>query len=181
MGPILDRALFYNFEQKENMYKNIICLFLGLGLIVSCAEDPSSQWEETNLIEYGVPLKIKAPDSIEVKKSSLAGMEDITIKGDNAYSLQIFASEVNTRDLGVLVSEQRSLVQEENYFRAFEKEWDAGFIYSMQLDSNTITYDFRHIRLQGDKQYIFQAGMMDSHTQEEIERLVSAVRMENKK
>ena len=158
-----------------------MCCFLAVAFFAACAEDPSSQWEETNLIEYGVPLKIKAPDSIEVKKSSLAGMEDITIKGENAYSLQIFATEVNTRNLGVLVSEQRSLVQEENYFRAFEEEWDEGFIYSMQLDTNTITYDFRHIRLQGDKQYIFQAGMMESHTKEEIERLVSAVRMEDKK
>lgn len=159
----------------------IIFFILILALsFYGCESDPSADWTERNLIEYGVPLKIKAPDSIEVKKSSLAGMEDITIRGEDNYSLQIFAMETNTRDLNVLVSEQRSLVQEEDYFRAFEEEWDAGFIYSMEIDTNTISYDFRHIRIQGDKQYIFQAGMMDSHSLEQIKRLVAAVRMEEK-
>jgi hypothetical protein len=149
--------------------------------MIACQQDPTAEWEKQSLIEYGVPLKIMAPDSIEVRKSNLGGLQDITVKGPENFNLQIFASEVSSLNLSTLVSEQRNLVQEENYFRAFEEEWDAGFIYSMQIDSNTISYDFRHIRIQGDKQYIFQAGMLGNHSKEVIKSLVSAVRIEKEK
>ena len=154
-------------------------MFIAAFCLLSCSADPSNQWEETNLIEYGVPLKIQAPDSIEVKVGKLGDMQDATIKGPGGYSLQIFGMNISTTQLSTLVSEQRDLVQDEAYFKKFEDEWPAGFMYSTQIDSSKVSYDFRHIKVQGDKQYVFQAGIYGSKSKEQIQRLITAVREEN--
>jgi len=145
-------------------------------LLTACGSDPSSQWKETNLIEYGLPLKVSAPDSIDVKVGKLGDMQDVTIEGPDGYSLQIFGMNINTTQLSTLVSEQRDLVQDEAYFKKFEEEWDAGFMYSTQIDSAQMSYDFRHIKVQGDKQYVFQAGIYGSKSKEQIQRMIDAVR-----
>jgi len=161
----------------KNRFPFLILLIL---LIAACASDPSAQWKETNLIEYGVPLKVNAPDSIDVKVGKLGDMQDVTIKGPDGYSLQIFGMNINTTQLATLVSEQRDLVQDEAYFKKFEEEWDAGFMYSTQIDSAKVSYDFRHIKVQGDKQYVFQAGLYGSKSKEQIQRMIDAVRQEGK-
>jgi hypothetical protein len=71
-------------------------------------------------------------------------------------------------------------MEEEEYFNAIEKEWEEGFIYSMAIDSNDLSYDFRHIRLKGDKMYVFQCGMMGQNSREVVDRLAAAVQRKKK-
>lgn len=155
--------------------------YIGLGLALtvlffSCAPDPSENWTEHNLIGEGVPLKVKGPEDLEVKVSTLGTMQDITLKGSDDYSLQVFGMDVQTTDVEELVEEQKTMVREEAYFEDVVEEWEEGFIYSLQIDSSALDYDFRHVRLKGDKAYIFQCGMLGRNSKEKVDRLVEAVR-----
>ncbi len=155
--------------------------FIGLGLIFTfifsaCSPDPSEDWVEHNLIGEGVPLKVLGPEDLEVKVSTLGTMQDITLKGSDDYSLQVFGMDVQTTNIEELVEEQKDMVREEAYFEKIEKEWEKGFIYSLQIDSAALDYDFRQLRLKGDKVYIFQCGMLGRNSKEKVDRLVKAVR-----
>jgi len=152
--------------------------FILTGLLFSCASDPSDDWVEHNLIGEGVPLKVKGPEDLEVKVSTLGTMEDITLKGKDDFSLQVFGMNVQTTDIEKLVKEQQDMILEEAYFEEVVEEWDEGFIYSYQIDSSELDYDFRHLRLKGDKVYVFQCGMLGRNTKEKVDRLVKAVREE---
>jgi hypothetical protein len=155
--------------------------FIGLGLIFTfifsaCSPDPSEDWVEHNLIGAGVPLKVLGPEDLEVKVSTLGTMQDITLKGSDDYSLQVFGMDVQTTNIEELVEEQKDMVREEAYFEKIEEEWEEGFIYSLQIDSAALDYDFRQLRLKGDKVYIFQCGMLGRNSKEKVDRLVKAVR-----
>ncbi|NBB88953.1 MAG: hypothetical protein GVX96_04090 [Bacteroidetes bacterium] len=153
----------------------ILSFFLFL---TSCAPDPTENWVEHNLIGEGVPLKVFGPEDIEVKVSQLGTMDDITIQGSDDYSLQIFGMDIQTTNMELLLAEQREMVEEEGYFKEIVKEWESGFIYSQEIDSNTVNYDFRELRVKGDKMYVFQCGMLGQNTREHVDRLVKAVRGE---
>lgn len=155
--------------------------FIGLGLIFTfifsaCSPDPSEDWVEHNLIGEGVPLKILGPEDLEVKVSTLGTMQDITLRGSDDYSLQVFGMDVQTTNIENLVEEQKDMVREEAYFEKIVEEWEEGFIYSLQIDSAALDYDFRQLRLKGDKVYIFQCGMLGRNSKEKVDRLVKAVR-----
>ena len=156
-------------------------ILIGLSLIFvfifsACAPDPSENWMEHNLIGEGVPLKVLGPDDLEVKVSQLGTMQDITLKGSDDYSLQVFGMDVQTTNIEELVEEQKDMVREEAYFEKIEEEWAEGFIYSLQIDSAALDYDFRQLRLKGDKVYIFQCGILGRNSKEKVDRLVKAVR-----
>lgn len=145
---------------------------------ISCAPDPTENWVEHNLIGEGIPLKVSGPEDVEVKVSQLGTMDDITIQGSDDYSLQVFGMDIQTTNIEELVEEQREMVEEEGYFQEIVKEWESGFIYSQEIDSNAVNYDFRELRIKGDKMYVFQCGMMGQNTRENVDRLVKAVRKE---
>lgn len=123
-----------------------------------------------DLLEYGIPITIEVPDSAKVKTMDWGIQKDISIGGAPGYSLQIFSSQVSTHDMAVAIKDLRQTVEDGVYFSKFIKEDTDGFIFEMMIDT-VINYDFRHLKIQGDREYLFQAGMSDTFTREEIEKL----------
>ena len=152
------------FNWNKSIY---IFLFIGM---VACTNNTQLQFGEKDLLQYGLPITIQAPDSIEVKTMDWLVQKDITIKGPDWYSLQIFSSKAQSNKVDDVLASQKSTVQEGTYFDQFILEEQDGFIYRLKIDSLT-NYDFRHIKIQGDNEYIFQAGMMGSYTLDQIEQL----------
>ncbi len=158
-----------------------IITVIAIGMVFShCTPDPTDDWVEHNLIGEGLPLKVFAPKDAEIKVGTLGTMDDITIKGADNYSVQILGMDAQTTKMETLVQDQKQLVEEEEYFNVIEKEWEEGFIYSMAIDSSDLSYDFRHIRLKGDKMYVFQCGMMGQNSRVVVDRLAAAVQRKKK-
>ncbi len=157
----------------------IVMLALILGFS-ACQQDEMDQWRSTDLLPYGIPLSIKTPDSIDVETSDMGGlMQDVTIKGGENYYVQIYASDAETTDISKVKAEQLSEVKSNRYFSQIVEEEEAGFIYQTQIDSIT-NYGFRYIRVQGDKEYIFQTGMTGMYSLEEVRRMYEAVKPESR-
>lgn len=156
--------------------KNYLLLFLLLAL-ASCQSEPEDNYTELDLLKYGVPVTIMAPDSNTVKSSDLGGvMKDVTIKGEGNYDLQILASSTNSSDIARAKAEALANVKGSRYFSKIIDETADGFVYEMQLDSTQVYYGFRHILLQGDQEIIFSQGMTSTLSQEEAQRIYEAVR-----
>jgi len=157
---------------RKSIYRALI-----LTTFFACQTDSTSELQPTDLLEYGVPITIMAPDTIEVETRDMGGvMKDITITGGDNYSLQIYATDAETTDLSELKSQQIQEVKSNRFFSKIVEEEEAGFIYETQIDSNNINYGFRYIRVQGDKEYVFQTGMVGSFSRPDVERMYEAVK-----
>lgn len=159
----------------KNCY--LLVLLLPLLTLFSCQNEPGDNYTELDLLEYGVPVTIMAPDSSTVKSSDLGGiMKDVTVKGEGNYDLQVLASSTNSSDVARAKAEAIANVKGKRYFSKIVDEAEDGFVYEMQLDSNQIYYGFRHIVLQADQEIIFSQGMASTLSREEAERIYGAVK-----
>lgn len=154
-----------------------ITLLLLLG---SCQSSPTADLSPKDLMPYGIPVTVLAPDSVAVKSSDLGGIiKDVTLKGeDGRYDLQVMASSATSNDLARVKAEQLASVKGSRYFSKLIKEEANGFLYEMALDSTTLNYGFRYIVLQGDQEIVFQSGMASTLALEEAERMYEAVKQQ---
>lgn len=130
----------------------------------------NTHWVEKDMLQYGVPITIEIPDSAEVKVMDWGVQKDITIVGDDWFNLQVFSSRASTHDRKKLKGELLGTVQQGSYFSEVTLDEDDGFIFEMQIDT-MLNYDFRHVKIQGDQEYIFQAGMSGTYSKAEAEKL----------
>ena len=145
-------------------------------VLVSCSSAPDSGWKEVNLIEHGIPLTIKAPENLEVERSKLAFQEDITIKGENGYDLQVFISDAIVNSTEAAIQNHKELVSDNPFFSQYIQEDPDGFIYQNQLDSTHTSFGFRYVKLMGGKEYVFQEAMMGTFEQDQITAMYEGVR-----
>ncbi|MEM9824218.1 MAG: hypothetical protein AAF985_24245 [Bacteroidota bacterium] len=160
------------------MFKNKNLPLLAFGtllLLFACQQSPTKSWQPLDLLKYGVPITIMAPDSAKVKTMDLLVQKDVTIKKGEDYYVQIFSSDATTSDHKKILAELKADVKNNPYFSKFLLEEDKGFIYETVIDSTHYNYGFRHIRIQGDREYIFQTGLIGNFDQEQVEAMYDAV------
>ncbi len=173
------------FLRKEPNYtmlnispmKKLLPLFAILLFIFSCQpQDTIGDLKPLDLLKYGVPISINAPDSAVVKKTKIGDWDDITVK-KGEYSLQIFVRNAITNDLEKIKAEELALVKEEKVFSKIIKEEERGFIYETAIDSLS-NYNFKYIHLQADRVYTFQKGLADNLTQAQAENIYNSVKQQ---
>ncbi|MCB0548914.1 MAG: hypothetical protein KDD19_15145 [Phaeodactylibacter sp.] len=157
---------------KKTLLFSLIALFFA-----ACQSEPGGGLKETDLLSFGVPVTIMAPDSAVIKADDLGGglIRDITIRGADNYNVQVFATQAETSDIARLKAEQLADVKSIRYFEQIISEEEDGFIYKMAIDSSNTSYGFRYIVLQGDLEITFQTGLLGTFSQEEVERMYQAV------
>lgn len=163
--------------------KKLILILLCLTVAFSCRREEADSWQPTDLLSYGVPLVIQAPDSVEIKTRDWGGglIKDLTLQGDDNYDIQIYMSDAQTSDISKIKAEQLAEVKGNRFFSRIVKEEEPGFLYETRQDSSHTYYGFRFIFLQGDKEYIFQQGMAALLSLEETERLYQAVQPQTRR
>lgn len=158
---------------SSRSYVGILCL--GLLAFWACKEEPTAGMVELDLMSYGMPIVIKAPENPEIRKMDLLMTKDLTvIKGDD-YNIQIFESEADSRDIGIIKSRLLAEIQRNPYFYAIIRDDPAGFVYESHVDSNYVNFGFRHVRIQGDKEFVFQQGLRGKFTKEAVMAMYLAV------
>lgn len=158
--------------------KKSLLFVLAIILMWACQRNSTEQdWVENDLLQYGIPIVIMAPDSAEVNSSDLGGLiQDVTIKKGEDYYVQIYASGAETTDIAKVKSGQLSEVKSNRYFSKIVKEDADGFIYETVIDSTLTNYGFRYVRVQGDKEFVFQTGLVGNFSLEQVEKMYEAVR-----
>lgn len=150
-------------------------LALTITCLLSCKSDPVADFCQLDLLSYGMPIVIKTPENPEINKLDLVFMKDITVTKGADYSVQIFEADVSSRDISVIKTKLISEVKDNPYFSTILQNDPAGFIYENKVDSGYVNYGFRHIRLQGDKEYIFQQGLRGKFSRESVQAMYASV------
>ena len=127
-------------------------------------------------MEYGIPLTINAPDGAEVKKGDLGIFQDVTVKSGEDYYIQILGSEATNLNVNEVKNALLDDIKRTPYFSKVVEEYEEGFIFQKQIDSTNINYAFRHIKIQGDKEYIFQTGMIGKFDLDDVRLMYDAVK-----
>ena len=144
-------------------------------IVVSCKSDPLSDMKKTELMSHGFPIAMYVPEGAVIKKTDLGVMQDLTIKaGDNFY-VQIFSSDLLTLDKKVVMNEKLVEAKSHRYFSKIISEEDDGFIFEKNVDG-ILNYDFRYVKIQGDKEYVFQTGLVGNYTEEEVKVMYDSVK-----
>jgi hypothetical protein len=154
----------------------IFYLLFIVGLCFSCKQDPSSGFVERDLMSNGIPIKIKAPPEAEVKMEDYGFLKDVTVKKGEDFYIQIIESDASNYDVKALKQESLDEVKTAAFFSQILSEEEQGFIYEKKIDEETYNYDFRYIKIQGDKVYTFQRGLIGTFTQEQVEMMYNAVK-----
>jgi hypothetical protein len=151
------------------------CLYIFLILIVACKADVKDTYVIKDFTSYDFPIKFLVPDSIEIKKSDLGFMLDLTIKGPSNFNLQVFSNDATTSDITKLLEEKKQEVKLGPFFSKMIEEGDKGFIFEKKIDSTRTNYDFRVVKIQGSKEYVFQTALIGKFSLEEVTRMYESV------
>lgn len=149
--------------------------FLGLLVFFLSCSPSSSSVEELDLLAHGVPIKVKAPAGSTVIVEDLGIIKDVTITDSLKYNVQLFASNATTLNATALINDQKKIVEEASFFSKIVEESDHGFIYEKKIDEENLRYDFRYVKIQGDKQYIFQTALSGGHEEQDVRKMYESV------
>ena len=120
-----------------------------------------------------------APDSPTIKTFDLIVKKDLTIQKGDDYYIQIFMGNASVYDP---IKAKENLIAElkENnqYFTGILQEEPHGFIYETSVDSTNTSYGFKYVKIRGDKELVFQTGLLGSFTLDQVEKMYQAVKME---
>ena len=160
------------------MMRLVFFSFLTVG-VWACQNTASTDLKPLNLLSDGLPIIIQAPDSAKVVSGVLGVSQDVTVKSpaDN-FDVQIFASDAITTDLSAVKASHLAEVKSGPYFSKIIEEEPAGFIYETKFDSTTLNYGFRHLKIQGDKEYVFQTGLVGNFSLDDVRMMYEAVKNE---
>src|SRR5690606_723233 len=142
------------------------CLFI---FFISCsAEDKNLPYKD--LLSYGIPIEIQAPDSVKINTSEVGALKDVTLTGEDGYKIQIFSSPAYNNK-STAVKEYKEEISNHPQFKEFVREEPSGFVYAFQLDSTTVNYGFRYIFVKGGKEIVSQQGMLGIYTEDQAGQL----------
>jgi len=147
-------------------------------LLFACKSDSSSasNLQDFDLMKYGLPIKIKSPENPVVTSEDLGFVQDVTVKGDNNYFVQILGGTATTTDVSAIKATQLKDMKDTPYFSSVIEEDENGFIFEKKYSPERVNYDFRYVKVQGDKEYIFQTGLIGSFTLEEVKAMYESVK-----
>lgn len=125
-------------------------------------------------MKYGLPISVLAPKDVEIGKDDLGVIQGAWIKGDGYY-VQIYSSDITTTKMDRVLMDRKSEVESGTYFSKILEEDEQGFFYEKDVDGD-LRYDFRHIKILGGKEYVFQKGLIGNYTEEEVRNMYEAVK-----
>ncbi len=143
--------------------------------MTGCSNDPTSKWKETDLMQYGLPVKIMAPADIEVTRSPFSGSEEFKLTGPRGYGMNVLVLDATSPDVGEVKTELENLIKKGRYFSDFVQSDNNGFVYKITIDSLHSVFGFRKVKIQGGKQIVFQNQYMSKLTQEQAQQLYTSI------
>lgn len=144
-------------------------------MLISC-EEKGPKLVPLDLLSEGLSLKINAPVGVKIVSNDLHIMKDVTVKDSLGYNIQIFESEASSLSAEEVIAKLKEDIKASSFFDSIIKEESDGFIYKKIIDENYINYDFRHVKVRGDKQYLIRAGLTTTYELDQIEIMYNSVK-----
>ena len=146
------------------------CIFL----LFSCKSEPKVP--ALDLMKYGLPISINAPEASVVEADDMGIMKDVTVKSGDDYFIQIYSSVATSMDATKILADKKIEVEAGPFFTKIISEETNGFIYEKQITETTIDHDFIYVKIQGDTEYVFQTGLFGTFSLEQVQKMYDSVK-----
>jgi len=161
---------------RNLFFGKIYVLGLIFFLVIASCTSGKKDLKSLDLMSYGVPLKIKAPEGTKVKVKDMSIYKDITLKDDKDYFVQIISTSATTNDISKIKDERLTEVKQNPFFHKVILDEKNGFVFEKKINDTTFNYDFRFIKLQGDNQFTFQTGLFGLFTKDQALNMYESVK-----
>lgn len=151
----------------KNYPKYLLILFC-IGMLSACQGNKGPVLKPLDLLSYGFPITVMAPDSAKVQQSSIGIIEELTVEGEGNYGLLVQSSMVTITDEKAIKANELEMVKDGRYFSKVIQDNEKGFLYETVIDSTNFNYEFFYVKIQGEKEFIFRTPYDHSHTEEEV-------------
>ncbi len=159
---------------KAYVYSVLILLIFAFA---ACESGTSNNYQQLSLLKYGLAHTVLAPDSSDVKTEDWGIQKGISIQNEKEnYFVQVWVKNLTSDNLQKIKQEELKSAKENRYFAEVVQEDDDGFIFKKQIDTSLTNYDFRYIKLLGDKEITFQTGLMGSFSLGDVNKMYRAVK-----
>ena len=119
-----------------NVFRLSAYTLLAFALACSPASrGDQSDWSKLDLMPYGIPIEITAPDSARVNVTRVGEVEDVAVRneGKQPFSVQIFVQPLLLNDMAALKFNQINEVRSNPEFGKIVEEDEQGFIFSSTI------------------------------------------------
>ncbi len=153
-----------------------VLLLLMFSSFLACKDTfVTSDKNKTNLMSYGIPYSISAPDDVSITKIGSGSLADVSVKNQSGYDIQIFMGDAFTNDLTKLKQQKKESISANPFFVKIVEEYKNGFLYEKTTDDGKRTYDFVMVKILGDKEINFQCGNSKEFSEQEVKLMVKSV------
>ena len=150
---------------------------LSCFLLIRCNSKVQKDFSGLDLMKYGFPITLKAPENATVSKGRTGRISDISVKSDPDYNVHIFMSDAETTDISKIRMQQKEDVIGNPYFIKMIEEFDDGFIFEKEsVKGYGKCYDFRYIKIQGNQEFIYQTAIVGEFTEKQVKTMYESVR-----
>lgn len=155
----------------------VFSLLIVVCLLAACSSNEDGYLKPLNLLEYGVPLTIMAPDSVDINKANLVVQNEVTIKSQKSedFEIRIYFGDATTSGIDKVKAQQLQFLKDAGLHSKTILDETDGFIYESAISDTVKSYGFRRILLMGDQEYIFQSGT-GIYTQAQAEEMYHATK-----
>lgn len=163
----------------NNVFRLSTYTLLAFALACSPApRDEQGAWSKLDLMPYGIPIEIMAPDSARVNVTRVGQVEDVAIRneGTQPFSIQIFVQPMLLNDMAALKFNQINEVRSNPAFGKIVEEDEQGFVFFLNDLDGGERYHFRYVHLQADKEYVFTSDFEGRFSLEEARKMLDSVR-----
>ena len=152
---------------------NTILFVAAFFFCMSCGKEKHQDWIETDLLEFGVPVKILTPKDVDIKTSQIKG--SIVLSKGKDYGLDVYSSDATVISETEIKGELMAIVKDMRFFDSIIQEENNGFVYKLTIDSINTSYGFRKVMIQGSNQIIFQNAIMSSLDEEQAKLIYESL------
>lgn len=153
--------------------KIFISVLISIFILSACGNGAKDS--KLDLMSYGLPISIGAPEGSTVEVDDMGVWKDASIKSGDDYFVQVICSDATSLNVQKIVADKKEEAKNIPFFTKLIQEDEAGFIFEKQIDENTTDYDFVHIRIQGDKEYIYTTGLYGTFSEDAVRNMYKSV------
>jgi hypothetical protein len=154
----------------KHIFFGLICI-----IVLSCGEKPSSKQDKTSLHKYGIPVSVMLPADVGIKKTSSGNVLAVAIRNDSGYNMLVLMGAANYSSAQKAKFQQREQIVNNPAFLKIVEDYEDGFLFEWQ-GNDRIMYDFRHIKIVGDKEIVFQAGNTCECSEDDVRKMLASVK-----
>ncbi|MFZ1705554.1 MAG: hypothetical protein WAT79_14490 [Saprospiraceae bacterium] len=140
----------------------------------SCSPASNQKENKVSLHKYGFPVSIKVPKDVAFTKGSSSFVESLTLVNNDGFNMQVLMTNASSGSLKKAKLLQREIVINNPDFLKIIEDYDDHFIFELELNGDRY-YDFRFVKIVGNKEIVFQGGPTCNCTEENIKKMVNAV------